>query len=130
MEYAEAIIYDGQLNEGDELVIAKAFSELIVSKVFFAENIALANKYISTKQVSFAMEKRRLFFLCLEISNLWRKNLISLKEKNIELENKAILLESAGKRKRGAENHKAPGRIKSYILSSIVSRLPQSPYAI
>ncbi|MEK6892826.1 MAG: translation initiation factor IF-2 [Nanoarchaeota archaeon] len=54
MEYAEAIIYDGQLNEGDELVIA-SFSEPIVSKVRSLQKILpLANKYISTKQVSAA----------------------------------------------------------------------------
>ena len=52
-------------------------------------------------------KKDDIFFLFRNKQSL-EEELNSLKEKNIELENKAILLESAGKRKRGVENHAFP----------------------
>lgn len=49
MQYAEAILYDGKLDEGDELVIA-SFSEPITSKVrAIQEILPLQNKFSSVK---------------------------------------------------------------------------------
>lgn len=51
MEWAEAILYDGILDEGDELVIA-SFGEPVISKVRSIEEILpLSNKYLSAKSV-------------------------------------------------------------------------------
>lgn len=51
MEWAEAILYDGSLDEGDELVVA-SFDEPIITKVrALAEIQPLSTKYISVKQV-------------------------------------------------------------------------------
>ena len=51
MEFAEAILYDGALKEGDELVIA-SFSEPVVSKIRAMQEIqALSNKYVAEKSV-------------------------------------------------------------------------------
>jgi translation initiation factor 5B len=50
-EYAEAILYDGRLDEGDELVIG-SFGEPIVAKVRSIQEIMpLSYKYKSSKQV-------------------------------------------------------------------------------
>ncbi len=49
--YAEAIIYDGSLDEGDELVVA-SFGEPIVTKIrALQEVLPLSNKYVSAKKV-------------------------------------------------------------------------------
>ena len=54
MEWAEAIIYDGQLNEGDELVIA-SFGEPVVTKVRSLSEIQpLSTKYVPVKSVDAA----------------------------------------------------------------------------
>ena len=51
IEYAEVILYDGKLDEGDELVIA-SFSEPIVSKVRAVQELqTLTKKYVSKKYV-------------------------------------------------------------------------------
>jgi len=50
MHYAEAILYDGSLDEGDELVIA-SFSDPIVSKVrSIQEILPLSNKFTPVKK--------------------------------------------------------------------------------
>lgn len=50
-EWAEAILYDGSLDEGDELVIA-SFTEPIITKVrAIQEILPLSNKYKPTKRV-------------------------------------------------------------------------------
>ena len=50
MQYAEAIIYDGILREGDELVIA-SFSEPIIAKVRAIQEIgALQSKFVSVSE--------------------------------------------------------------------------------
>lgn len=50
-EWAEAILYDGSLDEGDELVVA-SFTEPIITKVrAIQEIIPLSNKYKPTKKV-------------------------------------------------------------------------------
>ena len=49
--YAEAILYDGSLDEGDELIVAN-FGEPIITKVrALQEILPLSNKYKSAKQV-------------------------------------------------------------------------------
>lgn len=51
MNYAESILYDGSLDEGDELVIAN-FAEPILSKVRAIEEIMpLSRKYVPVKKV-------------------------------------------------------------------------------
>ncbi|MEK6888491.1 MAG: translation initiation factor IF-2 [Nanoarchaeota archaeon] len=53
-QWAEAIIYDGTLDEGDELVIA-SFGEPVISKVrALGEIVPLSNKYSPVKSVSAA----------------------------------------------------------------------------
>lgn len=53
-EWAEAILYDGVLDESDEVVIA-GFGEPIVAKVrALAEIVPLSHKYVSAKSVSAA----------------------------------------------------------------------------
>ena len=50
MQYAEAILYDGALKEGDEVVIA-TFSDPIVAKVRAMQEIVyLQNKFVSSKE--------------------------------------------------------------------------------
>lgn len=50
MQYAESIIYDGKLDEGDELVIASVTSEPITAKVRAISEIqALSSKFSSVK---------------------------------------------------------------------------------
>jgi len=54
MEFAEAILYDGSLDEGDELVIA-SFNEPLTSRVRAIQEIMpLSRKYLSVKSVSAA----------------------------------------------------------------------------
>ncbi len=74
-------------------------------------------------------KKDDLFFLFRNRQSL-NEELDFLKEKNIELENKTILLESVK-----AENEELKAMLfrsdkKSYILGSVISRPPQSPYDI
>ncbi len=58
MEWAEAILYDGSLDEGDELVIA-SFDEPVITKVrALAEIQPLSTKYLSVKQVTAATGTR------------------------------------------------------------------------
>ena len=53
-EWAEAILYDGTLDEGDEVIIA-SFDEPVVAKVrALAEIVPLSHKYTSVKSVSAA----------------------------------------------------------------------------
>ncbi|MEI6849533.1 MAG: translation initiation factor IF-2 [archaeon] len=52
--YAEAILYEGSLNEGDEVVIA-SFNDPIISKVrSLQEILPLQNKFAATKQATAA----------------------------------------------------------------------------
>lgn len=54
LEWAEAILYDGTLDEGDELLVA-ALGEPLVTKVrSIAEILPLSTKYVPVKQVSAA----------------------------------------------------------------------------
>ena len=53
-----------------------------------------------------------------------------LKEKNIELENKTILLESARKENEELKAMLSRSDKKSYILGFVISRPPQSPYDV
>ena len=72
-------------------------------------------------------KKDGLFFLFRNKQSL-EEELNYLKEKNIELENKAILLESVQKENEELKALLSRPDKKSYILGSIVSRPPQSPY--
>ena len=78
----------------------------------------------------FAAEKKDGFFFLFRNKQSLEEELNYLKEKNIELENKAILLESAGKENEELKIMLSRPDKKSYILSSIISRPPQSPYDI
>src|SRR3989344_1006138 len=55
LEFIEAILYDGVLKEGDEIVIASLTKQVIVSKIRALEEILpLCSKYKSIKEVSAA----------------------------------------------------------------------------
>ena len=76
----------------------------------------------------FAAEKKdNIFFLFKDKQSLGEE-LNYLREKNIELENEIILLESAKKENEELKIMLSRPEKKSYILGSIISRPPQSPY--
>lgn len=74
-----------------------------------------------------AEKKDGIFFLFRNKQSL-EEEFNSLKEKNIELENRAILLESVRKENEELKILLSRPDKKSYILGSIISRPPQSPY--
>lgn len=80
------------------------------------------------KFASLAAEKKDNFFFMIRNKQSLEGELSSLKEKNIELENKAILLESVRKENEELKIMLSRPDKKNYILGSIVSRPPQSPY--
>jgi rod shape-determining protein MreC len=77
---------------------------------------------------NFAAEKKDGFFFLFKNKQSLEEELNYLKEKNIELENKVILLESVQKENEELKALLSRPDKKSYILGSIVSRPPQSPY--
>jgi len=76
----------------------------------------------------FAAEKKNDFFFLFRNKQSLDEELNSLREKNIELENEIILLESAKKENEELKIMLSRPDKKSYILGSIISRPPQSPY--
>lgn len=78
----------------------------------------------------FVTEKKDDFFFLFKNKLSLGEELSLLKEKNIELENKVILLESIQKENEELKTFLFRPEKKSYILGSIISRPPQSPYDI
>ena len=76
----------------------------------------------------FAAEKKDNIFFLFKNKQSLDEELNYLREKNIELENEIILLESAKKENEELKIMLSRPEKKSYILGSIIFRPPQSPY--
>lgn len=74
-----------------------------------------------------AEKKTNLFFL-FKNKQFLNEELNFLKEKNIELENETILLESVKRENEELKTMLSRSDKKSYILGFVISRPPQSPY--
>lgn len=82
------------------------------------------------KLANFVAEKKDNIFFLFKNKRSLEEELDYLREKNIELENGAILLESVRKENEELKILLSRPDKKSYILGSIISRPPQSPYDI
>lgn len=80
------------------------------------------------KFAGLAVEKKDGIFFLFRNKQFLDEELNFLKEKNIELENEKILLESVRKENEELKILLSRPDKKSYILGSIISRPPQSPY--
>lgn len=79
---------------------------------------------------SFVAEKKDGFFFLFKSKYSLEEELNYLREKNIEMENEAILSESIRKENEELKIMLSRPDKKSYILGSIISRPPQSPHDI
>ena len=122
----------GRRKAGKKWIFIFAVFALLGATNGEARSFAVKTIVIATSPIfkfsRFAAEKKDNIFFLFKNKQSLDEELNYLKERNIELENEIISLESAKKENEELKILLSRPDKKSYILGSIVSRPPQSPY--